>query len=83
MRVGFEFWTTGAFSADALACLESEKPKRTRTQIDWKDGTAIHLMAKTAKEKAIGKVLDEHFFKHPLRGDLYKWPKPKITGCPT
>ncbi len=65
-RIGFELWTTGAFSADALAYLESQKPKRTRTPIDWKDGAAVRLMAKDAKEKAISKALDEHFFEHPL-----------------
>jgi hypothetical protein len=66
MKISFELWTTGTFSPDALAHLQAEKLKRTKTLIAWKDGTGIREMAKTAKEKAIGKALDEHFLKHPL-----------------
>lgn len=64
--ISFEIWTTGTFSADALERLASEKRKRTKYPIDWKDGAAIRALAKKGKEKAICKALDEHFFEHPL-----------------
>jgi hypothetical protein len=65
-KISFELWTTGTFHPDALSLLEAEKPKRTRTPIDWKDGPAVAEIAKGAKEKAIREALNEHFLKHPL-----------------
>jgi hypothetical protein len=64
--ISFEMWTTGTFAPDAIALLESEKPKRTKTLVDWKDGAAVATIAKGAKEKAIRDALNEHFLKHPL-----------------
>jgi hypothetical protein len=66
--ISFEIWTTGTFTDDALALLEFEKPKRTKTPIAWKDGTQVAEIAKGAKEKAIREALYEHFLKHPLAG---------------
>jgi hypothetical protein len=64
--ISFEIWTTGTFTADALTHLESEKKKRTKTPISWKDGVQVAEIAKTAKEKTIKEALYEHFLKHPL-----------------
>jgi hypothetical protein len=65
-KISLELWTSGIFSDDAIARLNHEKQHRTRTSIDWKDGRAVRELANKAKEKAIGKALDEHFLKHPL-----------------
>jgi len=65
-KISFEMWTTGTFTSDALALLKAEKPKRTKTPIDWKDGLQVAEIAKTAKEKAIREALYEHFLRHPL-----------------
>jgi hypothetical protein len=65
-KISFEIWTTGTFHPDALSLLQAEKPKRTKTPIDWKDGSAVAEIAKGAKEKAIYKALNEHFLRHPL-----------------
>jgi len=64
--VRFEFWTSGTFHPDALALLESEKRKRTKAPIDWKDGASILSLAATGREKAIADALYQHFLKHPL-----------------
>jgi len=64
--ISFEIWTTGTFSADALALLHAEKPRRTKTPISWKDGSQVAEIARTAKEKSIREALYEHFLKHPL-----------------
>jgi hypothetical protein len=69
-KIGFEIWTTGTFTADALALLEAEKPKRTKTPIDWKDGSQVADIARTSKEKAIREALYEHFLRHPLSSTL-------------
>jgi hypothetical protein len=62
----FEIWTSGTFSEDALRHLKREKQRRTKTQIDWKDGEAVANLARAAKERAILKGLQEHFLHHPL-----------------
>ena len=64
--ISFEIWTTGVFSSGALALLEDEKKKRTKTPINWKDGMQVAEVAKRAKEKAIREALYEHFLRHPL-----------------
>jgi hypothetical protein len=64
--ISFEIWTTGTFTADALALLGAEKQKRTKTPIAWKDGVQVAEIAKAAKEKAIREALYEHFLRHPL-----------------
>ena len=64
-RFGFEMWTTGLFDDEALALLESEKSKRKRIAIAWKDGAQVREYAKQAKRKAILDTLDEHYFRHP------------------
>ena len=65
-RHSFELWTTGTFTPDALAKLQHEKTRRTRSPIDWKDGRVVSEVAKGAKERAIRIALDNHFLKHPL-----------------
>lgn len=62
----FEIWTTGTIDADALQRLESEKARRLKAPLDWKDGTAVLDLAKAGKEKGITDALNQHFFHHPL-----------------
>ncbi|MCK1409941.1 hypothetical protein IVA93_31745 [Bradyrhizobium sp. 155] len=62
----FELWTSGIFSADALALLANEKIQRTRLPIDWKDGQAVLALARAGKQKLINDTLFEHFLRHPL-----------------
>ena len=61
----YEFWTTGAFEADALAKLKFEQANRTKRPIAWKDGEAVRKISAKLKLKTIGDALDQHFFKHP------------------
>jgi hypothetical protein len=64
--ISFEIWKTGTFTAEALALLEAERPKRTKTPIVLKDGSKVSEIAKNAKEKAIKDALNQHVLKHPL-----------------
>ena len=58
----YEFWTTGAFEADALAKLKFEQANRTKRPIAWKDGEAVRKISAKLKLKTIGDALDQHFF---------------------
>lgn len=65
-HLSFELWTSGIFDADALDYLNSEKKKRTKFPIEWKDGFSVLDLARKHKEKAISNALKNHFIKHPL-----------------
>lgn len=62
----FEIWTSGTIEPDALSLLQSEKEKRTKAPIDWKDGQAVLKLASMGKEKGIADALKQHFIRHPL-----------------
>lgn len=64
-RQSFEIWTSGKIAPDALARLEHEKARRTKSPIDWKDGEAVLEIARAAKEKGISDALYQHFLAHP------------------
>jgi hypothetical protein len=64
--IRFEFWTCGTFDQDALALLEETQRRTRKFEIAWKDGTAIREYAKGMKAKGIRKILNEHYFSHPL-----------------
>lgn len=66
VRLGFELWTTGGFTAEALAYLEDAKAKIGRFDIGWKDGPAVRDYMRRLKSPALMKMLDDHYFKHPL-----------------
>lgn len=65
-KIGFEFWTTGKIEPDALQKLTSQKEKRVRTHLSWRDGNAVREMASHFRETSIVSALDNHFLKHPL-----------------
>lgn len=62
----YEYWTCGTFSSDAIAFLERAAAKTRRYSIGWKDGPAVRAYAAAVRPSTVLKVLDEHYFKHPL-----------------
>jgi hypothetical protein len=62
----YEFWTCGTFAADALAYIEQAACNTKKYVIGWKDGPAVRKYASQVKRSSVLKVLDEHFFNHPL-----------------
>jgi hypothetical protein len=66
-EISFELWTSGEIEPDALAKLQKEKPRWTRTPIDWKDGQQVRDLSTNLKETRVTKAFDEHFFKHSVR----------------
>jgi hypothetical protein len=62
----FSFWTCGGFHPDALKALEKASTRVKRYSITWKDGSAIKNYATGLASQGVRKILDEHYFKHPL-----------------
>ena len=62
----FEIWTNGTFHEEALAWLENQKKEFERYSVGWRNGADIKRYAQKAGNKAIRKILDEHYFKNPL-----------------
>lgn len=62
----YEYWTCGSFAPDAIARLEAAKANTRQYAIRWKDGPAIRQYASRIRNKAVLKMLDEHYFNHPI-----------------
>lgn len=62
----FEFWTCGAFSPEAEGLLAASASSIRKYRIGWKDGAAVRAYVAKVRPKGIAKMLDEHFFAHPL-----------------
>lgn len=62
----FELWSNGAFVDDAEKWLNKQVCDFDGYSVSWRDGTKIKKYAKKAKASSIRKILNEHYFKHPL-----------------
>jgi len=67
-RLRFEFWTCGTFDVEAVDFMKKAVAKTSKYDIAWKDGAAVREYAKLIKAPGIRKILDEHYFEHPLSG---------------
>jgi hypothetical protein len=65
-NITFEFWTCGTFDADALALLEKTQQSLRKYSIAWKDGKAVRKYASKIDAPGIRKILEEHYFNHPI-----------------
>ena len=65
-RFHFSFWTTGIFAPDALTFLKDAAERTKRYSVEWKDGVAVKKYASKLTRSSVPKILDEHFFRHPL-----------------
>ena len=74
-----EFWTTGTFSPEALARLEQARDNTLRYKIDWKDGAGVRRYAAGVRTTSVGKMLDEHFFNHPVARAERRFDAPDST----
>jgi hypothetical protein len=62
----FEFWTCGTFDEEALEYLENKKSRIQKYSIDFKNGTEVQLYTQNLSSSGIKKILDEHYFNHPI-----------------
>ncbi len=65
-KVRFELWTTGQFHADAIKALKEAKRKTKKYEIAWLNGSEVRQYADKIKAPGIRKILDAHYFDHPL-----------------
>jgi hypothetical protein len=70
-----EFWTCGTFDPDALTFMEQAAGATKKYAIGWKDGPAVRKYAAQIKRSSVLKVLDEHFFNHPLTRVARRYPR--------
>ncbi|GEM_PF-240376 len=64
--IAFELWTTGGFTPEALAFLAEAKARLKRYAIGWRDGGAVREYVRELKSPGLMKMLDDHYFRHPL-----------------
>lgn len=64
----FEYWITSRFTRRAISYLKDQRQKTRKYEILWKDGIALRKYVGDLKNAYISKLLDEHYFKHPLSG---------------
>jgi hypothetical protein len=66
-RLRFEFWTTGGFHPDAVAIFREAKRRTKKYDLVLRDGGAVKKFATGMSAPGALKILNEHYFKHPLR----------------
>lgn len=64
--IGLELWTTGGFTPEAVSFLADAKARLRRYSIDWKDGPAVREYVRQLKTPGLMKMLDDHYFRHPM-----------------
>jgi len=62
----FEFWTCGSFDAETLEYLRTARSVTRKYGISWKDGKVIQQYAQDLSSPGIKKILNEHYFNHPI-----------------
>ena len=62
----YEYWTCGTFSPEAIVFLDAAGSKTKKYKAGWRDGPGVRAYAADVRPGTVVKVLDEHFFKHPL-----------------
>jgi len=62
----YEYWTCGSFAPEALAFLREAAGRTKKYAIGWKDGDAVRAYVGRVRPKAVAKMLDQHFFQHPI-----------------
>ena len=62
----FEFWTSGDFTAEALALAGTVSGETDRYKVSLVNGKEVRKRISKVNAKGLGKVFDEHYAKHPL-----------------
>jgi hypothetical protein len=78
-QLRFELWTSAVISTDALVLLQQSRANTRKYEIAWKDGPAVRDYSQALKAPGIRKILNEHYFEHPLR-ELNGSPHPSSVS---
>jgi hypothetical protein len=65
-RLDFQLWSNGELHPAAAAWLAGQALPEGPHLVSWKDGPALKEYLRTAKSGVIAKIMDEHYFRHPL-----------------
>ena len=65
-EIHFEFWTSGGFSAEAIALLETAKINTKRYSIGWRTGREVRQEIGRLQSPGMAKMFDEHYLDHPI-----------------
>lgn len=65
-KFDFQLWSNGPFHAAAADWLGRQITDFGDHSVGWKDGTALKAYAAKSRSGAIKKILNEHYFLHPL-----------------
>jgi hypothetical protein len=65
-RLDFQLWSNGALHPAALSWLLQQPLPEGPHLVSWKDGRALKTYVKEARSGVISKIMDEHYFHHPL-----------------
>jgi hypothetical protein len=76
----FEFWTCGTFDPEALVLMNRLSAATRRYQISWKEGKDIQQYSNRLSAPGIKKILDEHYFKHPLSAFKRSVERPQVSA---
>lgn len=71
----FELWSNGGFRPEAATWLAAQT-QDPRFETAWRDGVAVRAYTARAKSAAITKIMNEHYFRHPL----VQRPAPSAIG---
>ncbi|ODA93070.1 hypothetical protein BFX40_09250 [Mesorhizobium sp. SEMIA 3007] len=64
--IHFEFWTTGGFSAEAVAILDEAAKRTRRYTVGYLAGPGVRSYVAKLQVPGLTKMLDEHYFNHPI-----------------
>ncbi len=64
--IGFEFWTSGSFSPEAIALLERHARQTRKYAIGWRDGPQVEEYVTRTRNGRLVDVFREHYRNHPL-----------------
>ncbi len=64
--IRFEIWSNGEFTDSALKWLKKQQLDFESYSLGWLDGKGLKAYADKAKQASLRKILNEHYFRHPM-----------------
>jgi hypothetical protein len=65
-RLDFQLWSNGGLHDAAAMWLRVQPLPEGPHLVSWKDGVLLKDYVRTSGSGVIGKIMDEHYFRHPL-----------------
>jgi hypothetical protein len=75
-EIHFQFWTTGNFKSEAVLFLEEAQLRLRRYKVGYKVESQVRSYVATLQSASLTKMLDEHYFNHPISRVNKKYDAP-------